>query len=150
MAYLCRPFEKPMAEPAKHYETVVIFSPLLADEDVRRETSKIKKLLADNNCSLVEERFWGLRQLAYQIDGKSNGIYVILEFRGPGAVVQKLETEYRRNDNILRWLTTALDKYGVEYNEKRRQGLVGKKKVQETSDAAKSQQSAQVTVPEHE
>ncbi|MCS6916916.1 MAG: 30S ribosomal protein S6 [Chitinophagales bacterium] len=133
-----------MAQPARHYETVIIFSPLLAEEDVRRETSKIKKLLGENDCSIVEERYWGLRQLAYQIDGKSNGIYVIIEFQGPGTVVQKLETEYKRNENILRWLTTALDKYGVEYNEKRRKGLVGKKK---TEDAAqpKTEQSAPVS-----
>jgi small subunit ribosomal protein S6 len=37
--------------------------------------------------------------------------------------------EYKRDeDNIIRFLTVALDKYGMEYNEKRRQGLVGKDK----------------------
>ncbi|MCS6991296.1 MAG: 30S ribosomal protein S6 [Chitinophagales bacterium] len=138
-----------MAQSAKHYETVIIFSPLLADDDVRRETAKLKKLLTDHECTIVEERYWGLRQLAYQIDGKSNGIYVIIEFQGPGHVVQKLETEYKRNENILRWLTTALDKYGIEYNEKRRKGLVGKKKTQDATPSTNPASSI-VTTSAHE
>ncbi len=114
-----------------HYETVIIFSPLLSDDDVKRELTKYTKMVTDAGCTIVEERHWGLRQLAYPIEGKSNGIYFIMEFAGEGSLIQKLEIEFKRNENIMRWLTVSLDKYAIEYNDKRRKGLVGKNKIVE-------------------
>ena len=116
----------------KHYETVIIFSPLLAEEDVKKGIARYQKLLQDHDGKLVEERNWGLKQLAYPIDGKSNGIYYIMEFTAPGTFVNKLEIEFKRDENLLRFLTVALDKYGVDYNDRRRQGLVGKNKTVNT------------------
>lgn len=124
---------------SKHYETVIIFSPILSEEDVKKSVAKYTKLLSDHGAKIVEERNWGLKQLAYPIQNKSNGIYYIIEFTAPSSSISKLEIEYRRDENILRFLTTALDKYGVEYNEKRRQGLVGKnKKVTEKTEEVAS------------
>lgn len=111
-----------------NYETVVIFSPLLSEEDVKREIAKITKTVTDAGATIVEERNWGLRQLAYPIQAKSNGIYYIMEFAGPSTLVSKLEVEYKRDENIIRFLTVKLDKYGMDYNDRRRKGLVGKKK----------------------
>lgn len=113
-----------------NYETVVIFSPLLAEEDIKREISKITKTVTDAGATIVEERNWGLRQLAYPIQSKSNGIYYIMEFAGPSSLINKLEVEYKRDENIIRFLTVKLDKYGIDYNDRRRKGLVGKKKDQ--------------------
>jgi len=109
-----------------HYETVIIFSPILSDDDVKKEVGKYTKLVTAGGASIIEERHWGLKQLAFPIQGKSNGIYYIMEFAGPTELVSKLEIEYKRDENILRWLTTRLDKYGIEYNDNRRKGLVGK------------------------
>ncbi len=119
---------------SNHYETVIIFSPLLSDDDVKREVSKYTKMVTDGGATILEERQWGLRQLAFPIEGKSNGIYYIMEFSGPGALHQKLEIEFKRDENIMRWLTIRLDKYGIEYNDKRRRGLVGKKKEAATAE----------------
>ncbi|MGB3074890.1 MAG: 30S ribosomal protein S6, partial [Chitinophagales bacterium] len=58
----------------------------------------------------------------------SNGIYYIMEFAGPSTLISKLEVEYKRDENIIRFLTVKLDKYGMDYNDRRRKGLVGKKK----------------------
>ena len=129
-----------------HYETVIIFSPLLSDDDVKREVSRYTKMVTDGGATILEERQWGLRQLAYPIEGKSNGIYYIMEFAGPGTLHQKLEVEFKRDENIMRWLTVALDKYGVEYNDKRRKGLVGKKK--ESADEKKTNVAAPAVTAE--
>ena len=113
---------------SNNYETVIIFSPLLSDEEVKKEVNRYTKSITDAGASILEERHWGLRQLAYPIAAKSNGIYFIMEFAGSGSIIEKLETDFKRDENILRFLTVRLDKYGIEYNDKRRQGLVGKKK----------------------
>jgi small subunit ribosomal protein S6 len=130
---------------SNHYETVIIFSPLLSDDDVKREVSKYTKMVTDAGCTILEERLWGLRQLAYPIEGKSNGIYFIMEFSGAGTIVQRLEVEFKRNENVMRWLTVHLDKYGTEYNDKRRKGLVGKKKEADEEKNGKSAEPLTVT-----
>ncbi|HAP01148.1 MAG TPA: 30S ribosomal protein S6 [Bacteroidetes bacterium] len=110
------------------YETVIIFSPILSEDELKKEVKKFKKMLEDGGASIIEERSWGLRQLAYPIKAKSNGIYYIIEFNGDGNLISKLEVEYKRDENILRFLTTSLDKFGVDYNNRRRAGLVGKER----------------------
>jgi small subunit ribosomal protein S6 len=61
-----------------------------------------------------------LKQLAYPIQGKNSGFYFILQFDAEPAVIATLETEFRRDERIIRFLTTRLDKYAFEYAEKRR------------------------------
>lgn len=112
----------------KRYETVIIFSPILGEEDVKKSVSRYIKLLTDQGATITEERNWGLKQLAYPIKGKSNGIYYITEYEAPTASVLKLETEFRRDENVIRFLTTSLDKFGIEYNDRRRAGLTGTSK----------------------
>ncbi|MBA3647824.1 MAG: 30S ribosomal protein S6 [Chitinophagales bacterium] len=114
-----------------NYETVIIFSPLLSEEDIKKGIAKYTKLVADSGAVIVEERTWGLRQMSYSIKGKSNGIYYILEYAATAPLVQKIEIEYKRDENILRFLTVKLDKFGIDYNDRRRRGLVGKDKKKE-------------------
>lgn len=56
-------------------------------------------------------------------------MYHIFDFEAPGDVIEKLELQYKRDESILRFLTISLDKYGVEYADKRKKGQVGKSKV---------------------
>ena len=100
----------------------------MGEDDLNKAVKKYKKLLQDHDATIVEERNWGLKQLAYPIMAKSNGIYYIIEFTVDTQAIAKLEVEYKRDESILRFLTTALDKYGIEYNDKRRAGLVGKER----------------------
>ena len=46
--------------------------------------------------------------------------YQVMEFTGEGNLVEKLETQYRRDERVIRFLTFKMDKYAVEYAEKRR------------------------------
>ena len=71
------------------------------------------------------------RQLAYPIQGKNSGFYFILQFDVEPAVIATLETEFRRDERVIRFLTTRLDKYAFEYAEKRR----GKGKQQNAEEA---------------
>ena len=72
----------------------------------------------------VEE--WGLKKLAYPIQKKTTGFYFLIEFTGMGPIVETLETQYRRDERVIRFLTFKQDKYAVEYAEKRRAKLANK------------------------
>ena len=67
----------------------------------------------------------GLKQLAYPIQKKNNGFYVLIEFKSEPSFIKTLEVEYKRDERIIRFLTTSLDKYAVEYNSRRKSGSFG-------------------------
>jgi len=104
------------------YETVFILTPVLSEDQMRDAVDKFRKILTDNGAELVHEENWGLRKLAYPIQKKKTGFYQLFEFKAGPETVNILETEYRRDERVMRYLTVKLDKYGVEYNEKRRKG----------------------------
>ena len=58
---------------------------------------------------------------------KSTGFYHLFEFSSEPGVVESLELEYRRDEKVMRFLTTVLDKNALEYNTKRRSGAFNKK-----------------------
>jgi small subunit ribosomal protein S6 len=113
---------------SKQYETVFIMTPVLSDDQAKETVSKFKKLLKDNGCKIVHEDDWGLRKLAYPIQKKTTGFYYLINFESDGKVVSDLEIAYKRDERILRFLTVAMDKHAVAYNEKRKSKLSAKKK----------------------
>lgn len=110
-----------------NYETVFILNPVLSEEQMKDTVQKFVSLLKDRGAEIINEEMWGLRKLAYPIQHKSTGFYNLVEFKANPEVIGVLETEYRRDEAIMRFLTIALDKHAIEYNEKRRKGTFKKK-----------------------
>ncbi len=108
------------------YETVFILTPVLSDEQMKETVAKFKNLLTDNGAEILNEETWGLKKMAYAIQKKSTGFYCLLEFKAEPTIVKKLETAYRRDEKVIRYMTVKLDKYAVEYAEKRRNKLAKK------------------------
>ena len=108
------------------YETVFILTPVLSDDQAKETVAKFKKLLTDNGAEILNEEAWGLKKLAYKIQKKSSGFYYLVEFKGEPTIVNTLETGYRRDEKVLRYMTVKLDKYAVQYAEKRRNKLTKK------------------------
>ena len=102
------------------YETVFISTPVLSDEQMKETVAKFKSLLTDNGAEILNEEAWGLKKMAYAIDKKSTGFYCLIEFKGEPTIVNTLETGYRRDERVIRYMTTRLDKYAAQYAEKRR------------------------------
>ena len=71
-------------------------------------------------CEPSSGEEWGLKKLAYPIQKKTTGFYFLIEFEAEGDIVDILETQYRRDERMIRFLTFKMDKYAVEYAEKRR------------------------------
>lgn len=114
---------------SKQYETVFILTPILSEAQMRDAVEKFRTLITENGGSLVHEENWGLRKLAYPIQKKNTGYYTVFEYSSAdGAVVDVLETEFRRDERVLRFMTIVLDKHSIAYNEKKRKGLVGRKR----------------------
>jgi len=120
----------------QQYEIVIVLTPLLSEDVAKEAIAKYSKVLKDGGAEIVQEDNWGLKKLAYPIQKKTTGYYHLTEFKAPGELINKLEVELRRDERVLRFLTIALDKHAVAYNEKKRSGAFNKPKAAKTEEAA--------------
>jgi small subunit ribosomal protein S6 len=102
------------------YETVFIVTPVLSEAQMKEAVEKFRGVITGKGGEIINEENWGLRKLAYPIQKKSTGFFTLIEFKAPGDLVKPLEIEYKRDERVIRFLTTRLDKYSIEYAEKRR------------------------------
>ena len=103
-----------------HYETVFIATPVLSDVQTKELFGKFQGVITENGGQIVSSEDKGPRKLSYPIQKKSTGFYYLIEVEDEGGLVEKLETQYRRDERVIRFLTFRMDKYAVEYAEKRR------------------------------
>jgi len=120
----------------KNYETVFILNPVLSEDQAKDTVEKFVKVLTNTKANIVNVEKWGLKKLAYPIQHKSTGFYNLIEFEAENNAVAVLETEFRRDESVMRFLTTVLDKFAVEYNTRRRKGEFKKDKKQPAKQAA--------------
>ncbi len=106
-----------------NYELMVIFTPVLSEEEFKAEQKKYASLVTTGGGSVVAENAWGLKSLAYPIQKKTTGLYWVLEYSAPAEFNEKLKIQLLRDESVLRHLCTKLDKYAVEYNAKKRSGV---------------------------
>ncbi|MCF0181975.1 MAG: 30S ribosomal protein S6 [Muribaculaceae bacterium] len=123
-----------------HYETVFILTPVLSDAQMKEAVEKFKTVLTDNGAAIVNEENWGLRKLAYPIEKKTTGFYTLVEFDAEPTIVTKLETAFRRDEKVIRFLTIRNDKFAAEYAAKRRSlKKAAKEAVKEEAPAEEAQ-----------
>ena len=108
------------------YETVFILGRVLSDEQMKEAVNKFKGVLTKAGAEIINEENWGLKKLAYTIDKKNTGFYVLIEFKAEPQVLKTLEVAYRREEKVLRFLTVKMEKYAAEYAEKRRKNKSNK------------------------
>lgn len=102
------------------YELMVIFTPVLAEDDFRNAQKKFSDFITENGGVITHSNPWGLRSLAYPIDKKTTGLYWVLEYNAASDVNHKLEIQMNRDENVMRHMITRLDKYAVAYNNRKR------------------------------
>lgn len=105
------------------YETVFIATPVLSDVQLKELVGKFQGVITENGGKVTHTEEWGLRKLAYPIEKKNTGFYTLMEFEAEGDLIEALETQYRRDERVIRFLTFRMDKYAAEYAEKRKKNL---------------------------
>lgn len=103
----------------RQYETVFIMTPVLSEDQVKETVKKFSDFLKEKGAGIVYEGNWGLRKMAYPIQKKTTGFYHLIEFKAEGKVIAELELVFKRDERIIRFLTTVLNKHAVIYNERK-------------------------------
>jgi small subunit ribosomal protein S6 len=91
------------------YEVVFIINPEAGDDEVMRLNEAVQKIITSQGGSITKTEIMGRRQLAYEINHRKDGTYVLLEVEGSGAEIAELERRMRVNDQILRYMTIRVD-----------------------------------------
>ena len=91
------------------YEVVFIVNPEVGDDEVMRLSETVQKIITSQGGHIVKTEMMGRRQLAYEINHKREGTYILLEIEGSGAEIAELERRMRVNDQILRYMTIRVD-----------------------------------------
>ncbi|MEI6815707.1 MAG: 30S ribosomal protein S6 [Bacteroidota bacterium] len=118
----------------KSYETVFILTPVLSEEQMKEVVGKYNKFITEHGGEIVHEDRWGLRKLAYPIQKKKNGFYSLFEYKSKGDLIAKLELEFKRDERVLRFLTVSLDKHAIDYNDRKRRGLIGRNRLEKAAE----------------
>ncbi len=108
------------------YETVFIATPVLSEAQSQEVLSKFQGVITENGGQIKASEEWGLKKLAYPIQKKTTGFYFLVDFEAEGSLIETLETQYRRDERVIRFLTFKMDKYSAEYADKRRNKMNGK------------------------
>ncbi len=109
-----------------NYETVFIVTPVLSEAQVQEVADKFQGVITENGGQLVNVEKWGLKSSLTRFRTRPPVSTSLVEFTGEGSLINTLETQYRRDERVIRFLTFKQDKYAVEYSEKRRAKLSNK------------------------
>jgi len=133
----------------RHYEVTFIVDPVLSGDEVKATAEHVLSDLKNFGATIVAVNEMGLHQLAYPINKRSSGVYYCIEFGCEMADwLGKFELNLKRNEKLLRFLTVKLDKYGVKYNDDKRNGLIGSRKKKSAAPAPVVDEVEKVSAPE--
>lgn len=102
-----------MEKLTNSYETLFIVDAQLAEEEIKALVEKFTSLIASNG-TLGEISEWGKRRLAYPINDKNEGYYVLVNFEAEGAFPAELERIFGITDGIMRSIVIRHEDKKVE------------------------------------
>ena len=105
-------------------------NPVLSDEQGRETVKKFIDYLKSKKAIISHEENWGLKKLKYVIQKKKTGFYYLIEFQADGSIIGNFEVEFQRDERVIRWQTIRLDKFAMEYADRRRKKLNEKAKAE--------------------
>jgi small subunit ribosomal protein S6 len=105
------------------YETVFIMNPVLSEDQIKETVKKFVDHIKANKGTVTQEENWGLKKLKYAIQKKKTGFYYLVEFQADGKIINNFEIELKRDERVIRWQTVRLDKFALEYAERRKKKM---------------------------
>jgi small subunit ribosomal protein S6 len=124
----------------RQYETTFIIDPTLSGDEIGQTAQMYVDFLKTGGCEIIHLEEMGVLQLAYPINKRTSAAYYWVEYNTPEGsdVIEKIELAFRRDENILRYLTIKVDKHRAQYNIDKRAGKFLKKEKNEEDTESSS------------
>lgn len=92
----------------KKYEVMYIIRPNVDEEGKKNIIEKINNVFVKAASTVSEVKEWGLRELAYEIDGETKGYYVLLNVEATPEAVKEFDRVANIDENVIRHIVIAL------------------------------------------
>lgn len=86
------------------YEVLYILMPNSDEQTIEAQIEKYSALVAANGGAVESVDKWGNKKFAYEIDGKTNGYYVLMTFTANSDLPQEMERQMRISDEVIRYM----------------------------------------------
>ena len=90
------------------YEAMYIVTPEMEDEAIKGVIEKFSGIITANGGEIEKTDEWGRKKLAYPIDYKTEGYYVLVNFAADPELPRELERNFRNDESILRYMVVRL------------------------------------------
>lgn len=101
------------------YETVFVLKPDMTQEDLEKNLEFYKESITKHGGEIVKVEPWGKVQMAYPVDGFSEGVYYLIQFKAETSYITELELRYRYNESVLRNVVVMIDEKKFKLNPRR-------------------------------
>jgi small subunit ribosomal protein S6 len=91
------------------YEELFIIRPDAPEEEIDAYIEQIKELIIKSGGTVEKADKWGVRKLAYRVDKRSEGFYVLVQFTADATAVKEIERRMRVTDMVIKWITVRID-----------------------------------------
>src|SRR5215468_4901999 len=91
------------------YEELFIIRPDMPEEEIDQLIEQLTALIAAQGGNVDKSDKWGVRKLAYRVQKKSEGFYVLLQFVAKPETVRELERRLRVTDQVMKFITVRID-----------------------------------------
>ena len=91
------------------YETTYILNPSLEEEQLTRLQEKYTEYVTKNGGEIINVENWGKRKLAYEVNGNTEGVYIIMKFSSKTQVAEDLRRDMRLSDDVVKAMVIRLN-----------------------------------------
>jgi len=116
------------------YETLYILRSGIADSDASNVHQKVDNVISKFAGKLINRDDWGNKELAYEIDGETNGKFSVIVYNGKGGVVEEIERHFKISDDVIRFLTIQVPK-DYDYNKFKKQLAASEEEMKRAREA---------------
>ena len=98
------------------YEHTIIARQDVSPSQLKQVEDKYKKIIENNDGSLLKIEKWGLMNLSYLIKKNKKGNYIHFKIKGPTSIISDLEKSESLDKNLLRYMTVKVKKFDLNTN----------------------------------
>ncbi|WGH26684.1 MAG: 30S ribosomal protein S6 [Candidatus Shikimatogenerans bostrichidophilus] len=98
-----------------YYETVIIFTPVLSDEQIKISYNDYKKFFLKKKIKILKIKELGMKKLAYEIKKKKNGFFYLFIYKSYPNLIKEINDKILQDERIIRFLIIKMNKYAIKY-----------------------------------
>lgn len=91
------------------YEELFIVRPDVTEEEIDAYIEQVKQVITTGGGTIDKVDKWGVRKLAYRVNKRAEGYYVLVQFQAGPSSVKEVERRMRVTDMVMKWITVRID-----------------------------------------